>query len=69
MSGILFFDEFFALADTLKELRVSANNFEGEIPDLGEFTSLKWLWLANNTFTGEFPESLTKLTGLGECED
>ena len=66
ISGALFFDEFFDLADTLVELRASSNSFKGAIPDLGDFMSLEKLWLANNTFSGDFPATITKLTGLGE---
>lgn len=67
MSGNLFTTGLFSLASTLTELRVSFNRFQGSVPDLSTFTSLKKLWLGNNTFTGAFPESVTELTGLGEC--
>jgi hypothetical protein len=68
-SGSLFFNNFFDLADTLVELRASINNFTDKIPDMSEFKSLKKLWLANNTFTGEIHESITTLTGLGKAEN
>ena len=64
-TGNLFFPEFFELAKTLEVLRVSINNFEGDIPDLSKFSSLKELWLAYNMFTEDIPDSITKLSDLG----
>ena len=66
--GEIFFDEFFGLADTLVELRASLNNFNGPIPDVSEFQSLKKFWIANNTYIGDFPASVTALSGLGKLE-
>ncbi len=66
MYGDLFEGRFFELSDTLIELRVSFNNFGGSIPDLSAFGSLERIWLANNTFTGDLPDSITNLSGLSK---
>lgn len=67
-TGNLFFDELFDLADTLKDLRVSNNNFGGSIPDISAFSGLRTLWVAHNNFSGDFPTSVTALTGLGKTK-
>lgn len=68
-SGKLFRPYFFNLADSLVELRASINNFEGVIPDMSQFTELRKFWLANNTFAGEIPNSITTLTELGKLTE
>jgi Leucine-rich repeat (LRR) protein len=69
LSGRIDQDTIIGLASSLRQLRVSLNNLGGKIPNMSTFTNLEKLWLANNTFTGDFPESIVSLQGLGKLDN
>ncbi|CAL1381264.1 unnamed protein product [Linum trigynum] len=50
--------------DQLRVLSFKANSISGPIPSLSGLVNLKSLFLNQNNFTGEFPESLTDLHRL-----
>ncbi|PON58254.1 LRR domain containing protein [Parasponia andersonii] len=51
-------------ADTLIELDLSYNNFQGPLPNLTKFSSLEGVFLQHNNLNGAFPESLGQLSKL-----
>ena len=49
----------------VSELLLGRNEMAGEIPtELGNLSSLQWLWLNNNQLTGEIPTALGNLSNL-----
>ncbi|KAH1074282.1 hypothetical protein J1N35_026610 [Gossypium stocksii] len=50
--------------DQLRVLSFKNNSLSGQIPDLSGLLNLKSLYLNDNNFTGEFPESITSLHRL-----
>ncbi|KAK8657494.1 hypothetical protein V6N13_035726 [Hibiscus sabdariffa] len=50
--------------DQLRVLSFKSNSISGQIPDLSGLVNLKSLFLNENNFTGEFPESITSLHRL-----
>ncbi|ESQ35763.1 hypothetical protein EUTSA_v10007013mg [Eutrema salsugineum] len=50
--------------DQLRVLSFKANSLSGSIPDLSGLVNLKSVFLNDNNFSGEFPESLTSLHRL-----
>ncbi|CAN1310710.1 Inactive leucine-rich repeat receptor-like serine/threonine-protein kinase At1g60630 [Linum perenne] len=50
--------------DQLRVLSFKSNSISGQIPDLSGLVNLKSLFLNDNNFSGEFPESITGLHRL-----
>ncbi|XWS69510.1 hypothetical protein CRYUN_Cryun04dG0184800 [Craigia yunnanensis] len=50
--------------DQLRVLSLKGNSLSGQIPDLSGLVNLKSLYLNDNNFTGEFPESVSGLHRL-----
>ncbi|KAK8604247.1 hypothetical protein V6N13_099195 [Hibiscus sabdariffa] len=50
--------------DQLRVLSFKSNSISGQIPDLSCLLNLKSLFLNDNNFTGQFPESITSLHRL-----
>ncbi|KAF5737801.1 Leucine-rich repeat protein kinase family protein isoform 1 [Tripterygium wilfordii] len=50
--------------DQLRVLSFKSNSISGPIPDLSGLINLKSLFLSNNNFSGDFPESITGLHRL-----
>ncbi|GMJ09623.1 hypothetical protein like AT1G10850 [Hibiscus trionum] len=50
--------------DQLRVLSFKSNSISGQIPDLSGLLNLKSLFLNDNNFTGQFPESITSLHRL-----
>ena len=68
LSGTIDQDSIDGLANSLRQFRLSLNKLGGRIPIMSAFTKLETLWLANNTFTGNFPASIVTLQGLGKMD-
>lgn len=57
---------FSSLPPNPRILRLSANQFDGEIPaSIGDFGSLEELWIAENSFRGTIPAEIGDLRALG----
>ncbi|XVE74520.1 hypothetical protein DITRI_Ditri12bG0023600 [Diplodiscus trichospermus] len=57
-------EESLNLLDQLRVLSFKGNSLSGQIPNLSGLVNLKSLFLNNNNFTGEFPESISGLHRL-----